>query len=115
MCTDRPLIQSGTRVAIVAEPDVPALLLQRVARIRPRDELQSEFLALLLAGKSFADYPTPIFTGISVPHLCPEQIKSFRFALPTDDEQVMIAESRPQEKDVLVRIVMHLLAGGEQP
>ncbi len=27
---------------------------------------------------------------------------------------LMIAESRPQEKDVLVRIVMHLLAGGEQ-
>ena len=28
---------------------------------------------------------------------------------------LMIAESRPQEKDVLVRIVMHLLVGGEQP
>jgi hypothetical protein len=27
---------------------------------------------------------------------------------------LMIAESRPQEKDVLVRIVMHLLVGGEQ-
>lgn len=28
---------------------------------------------------------------------------------------LMIAESRPQEKDVLVRIVMHLLVGREQP
>jgi len=84
---DRPLIQSGTRVAIVAEPDVPALLLQRVARIRPRDDLQSEFLTLLLGGKAFADYLTPIFTGISVPHLSPEQIQSFCFALPTDNEQ----------------------------
>ena len=84
---DRPLIQSGTRVAIVAEPDVPALLLQRVTRIRPRDDLQSEFLALLLGGKAFADYLTPIFTGISVPHLSPEQIQSFCFALPTDNEQ----------------------------
>lgn len=28
---------------------------------------------------------------------------------------LMIAESRPQEKDVLVRIAMHLLVGGEQP
>jgi prophage maintenance system killer protein len=27
---------------------------------------------------------------------------------------LMIAESRPQEKDVLVRIVTHLLAGGQQ-
>lgn len=84
---DRPLVQRGTRVAMVTEPDVPALLLQRVARIRPRYKLQSDFLALLLAGKSFADYLAPIFTGISVPHLSPEQIKSFCFALPTYDEQ----------------------------
>jgi type I restriction enzyme S subunit len=89
---DRPIIQSGTRVATVSEPDVPALLLQRVARIRPRDEVQSEFLTLLLAGKSFADYLTPIFTGISVPHLSPEQIKSFRFALPPDNEQREIVQ-----------------------
>ncbi|KAB2844634.1 MAG: Fic family protein, partial [Burkholderiales bacterium] len=26
---------------------------------------------------------------------------------------LMIAESRPEEKDMLVRIVMHLLAGGD--
>jgi type I restriction enzyme S subunit len=84
---DRPMVQSGTRVATLGESDIPALLLQRVARIRPQDELRSEFLMLLLTGKSFADYLTPIFTGISVPHLSPEQIRSFRFALPTDNEQ----------------------------
>ena len=89
---DRPIIHSGTRVATVSAPDVPALLLQRVARIRPRDGLQCEFLTLLLAGKSFADYLTPIFTGISVPHLSPEQIKSFCFALPTEDEQWEIVQ-----------------------
>jgi len=89
---DRPLIQSGTRVATVSEPDLPALLVQRVARIRPRHVLQGKFLALLLAGKSFADYLTPIFTGISVPHLSPDQIKSFCFALPTYDEQREIVQ-----------------------
>ena len=89
---DRPLIRSGTRVATVTERDIPALLLQRVARIRPRDQLQGEFLSLLLAGKSFADYLTPIFTGISVPHLSPEQIKSFRLALPNDEEQREIVQ-----------------------
>ena len=28
---------------------------------------------------------------------------------------LMIAESRPQEKDLLVRIVTHFLCGGETP
>jgi type I restriction enzyme S subunit len=84
---DRPIIKRGTRAATVAESDVPALLLQRVARIRSKDGLVSVFLALLLSDRSFADYLAPIFTGISVPHLSPEQIKSFRLALPTPDEQ----------------------------
>jgi type I restriction enzyme S subunit len=84
---DRPLVQKGTRVATVTEADVPALLLQRVACIRPCEKLQAEFLILLLAGRSFADYLTPIFTGISVPHLSPEQVKSFSFALPPVNEQ----------------------------
>lgn len=84
---DRPLIRSGTRLATVSGSDVPALLLQRVVRIRPTTELHGEFLALLLAGKSFADYLAPIFTGISVPHLSPEQIKSFPLALPSENEQ----------------------------
>lgn len=84
---DRPLIHGGTRVATIRESDVPALLLQRVARIRTKSGLSMVFLNLLLGGKSFSDYLEPIFTGISVPHLSPEQIKSFVFALPPTDEQ----------------------------
>ena len=89
---DRPIIQSGVRVATIEESDLPSLLLQRVARIRPQGMLRADFLILLLAGKSFSDYLTPIFTGISVPHLSPEQIRLFRFALPGLMEQEKIVE-----------------------
>ena len=89
---DRPFIEGGVRVASVSENDVPALLLQRVARIRPRQELSSTFTSLLLTGKSFADYLRPLFTGISVPHVSPEQIKSYRIALPNMREQTQIVD-----------------------
>ena len=89
---DRPIIQSGVRVATIEESDLPSLLLQRVARIRPKRKLRADFLILLLAGKSFSVYLTPIFTGISVPHLSPEQIRLFRFALPGVMEQEKIVE-----------------------
>jgi type I restriction enzyme S subunit len=89
---DRPIIQDGIRVAVIKESDIPALLLQRVARIRPHQELLAGFLLLLLAGKSFSNYLTPIFTGISVPHLSPEQIKSFQIALPSTAEQRRIVD-----------------------
>ena len=89
---DRPFIEGGVRVASVSEKDVPALLLQRVARIRPHEELISTFALLLLTGKSFVDYLKPLFTGISVPHVSPGQIKSYRIALPSMREQDEIVD-----------------------
>ena len=89
---DRPFIEGGVRVASVSEKDVPALLLQRVARIRPHEELSSPFALLLLTGKSFVDYLKPLFTGISVPHVSPGQIKSYRIALPSMREQNEIVD-----------------------
>ena len=89
---DRPFIKGGVRVASVSENDVPALLLQRVARIRPRTTLDPTFTLLLMTGNGFADYLEPLFTGISVPHVSPEQIKSYRIALPSMREQKEIVD-----------------------
>ncbi|WP_394756424.1 restriction endonuclease subunit S [Rhodoferax sp.] len=93
---DRPIIGSGVRAAAIEEKDTPSLLLQRVARLRPTARLDARFLLLLLRGRLFANYMTPIFTGISVPHLSPEQIKGFKVTLPPIKEQqeiVSYAES----------------------
>ena len=90
---DRPIVGGGVRVAMVSEPDVPSLLLQRVARIRPIEErLTRRFAIRLLSGTSFSGYLAPIFTGISVPHLSPEQIRGFRIALPSLAEQEAIGD-----------------------
>ena len=87
---DRPIIQSGTRVAVVSASDVPSLLLQRVARIRVKEALRGDYAVELIGGKGFSDYLVPIFTGISVPHLSAEQVKNYRFALPNVAEQQAI-------------------------
>lgn len=84
---DRPIIGSGVRAAIIARDDTPSLLLQRVARLRPSGILNAEFLLLLLRGRQFRDYMAPIFTGISVPHLSPQQVKNFQVVLPPLVEQ----------------------------
>jgi type I restriction enzyme S subunit len=84
---DRPIIASGVRATAIEEKDTPSLLLQRVARLRPTDRLDAKFLLLLLRGRLFAEYIAPIFTGISVPHLSPEQIKGFKVMLPPIQEQ----------------------------
>lgn len=84
---DRPIIGSGIRAATIEEKDTPSLLLQRVGRLRPTGRLDAKFLLLLLRGRLFADYITPIFTGVSVPHLSPEQIRGFKVMLPPLEEQ----------------------------
>ena len=89
---DRPIVDAGVRVARVGPSDVPSLLLQRVARIRPRARLDADFILLLLASKGFADYLAPIFTGVSVPHISPQQIRAFRVGLPSLTEQREIVE-----------------------
>ncbi len=103
---DRPIIGSGVRVAMVNESDVPSLLLQRVARIRPIEgKLTCEFAIRLLSGSSFSDYLAPIFTGISVPHLSPEQIRGFRVALPSLADQEAIGEYLDSIADRITRAV----------
>jgi len=121
---DRPIVRGGVRVAVIGRADVPSLVLQRVARIRTRSGLDASFAFLLLGGKSFADYLAPIFTGISVPHISPEQIGSFRIALPPPSEQRRIvnwvqantltlkalAESARSELDLLREYRTRLIA-----
>jgi type I restriction enzyme S subunit len=84
---DRPIIGAGVRTALIRKDDTPSLLLQRVARLRSTEILHTEFMLLLLRGRTFHEYMAPIFTGISVPHLSPQQIKNFRVALPPIEEQ----------------------------
>lgn len=79
---DRPLVGSGMRVAVVAPDDVPSLLVQRVARVRPREGGDGRYIRFALQSEAFIAYFEPVLTGVSVPHISPEQILSFRLPLP---------------------------------
>src|SRR5579864_6768747 len=64
---DRPWISEGLRVARVSENDIPCLLLQRVAAIRPGTELNADYLYFLLQAGYFFHHCSPEMTGVSVP------------------------------------------------
>ena len=79
---DRPWVGGGIRVAEISKGDLPSLLLQRVARLRAKTGLAQSYLKLILSSPQFLAYFEPILTGISVPHVSPGQILSFRVRLP---------------------------------
>ncbi|WP_311947026.1 restriction endonuclease subunit S [Halomonas piscis] len=87
---DRPWIKKGSRVSFVGEKDLPAYVLQRVARLRAKKGLEQCFLRLILVSKEFRDYVEVDMTGVSVPHVSPEQICAFKISLPRQNKQIEI-------------------------
>lgn len=87
---DRPWISNGARVAEISNDDMPCLLLQRVARIRANHLAYQPFIKLCLASNEFRAYVEADLTGVSVPHISPEQIKSFIIRDLSYEEQVSV-------------------------
>ncbi|WP_347988387.1 restriction endonuclease subunit S [Methylomonas sp. AM2-LC] len=84
---DRPWVTDGIRVARIRNKDLPCLLLQRVARIRAKKKITQGFLEIVLTSRGFLNYFEPMLTGISVPHISPDQIGNFEVNLPPIIEQ----------------------------
>jgi len=89
---DRPWIEAGLKFAALAEGDLPALLVQRVARLRGNEELDTRFLRYLIGSASFTHHILAVQTGTAVPHISGEQIRSFQFLRPPLSKQKAIAE-----------------------
>ena len=63
---DRPWVSGGTRVCWVTQKDLPALLLQRVCRIRAKENIDSRWIYHWIASKSFQEALSIETTGVSV-------------------------------------------------
>lgn len=84
---DRPVISSGVRIAQLTNDDTPARLVQRVARLRARPTLLQDYLYLALQVGDLSAHFEPMFTGVSVPHVSPDQILAFEIPLPSRARQ----------------------------
>lgn len=80
LAMDRPWISEGFKVAQVNADDCPALLVQRVARLRAKGGVPNEFIFYLLKQPSFTRHCRP--TETTVPHISPADIRSFKFRMP---------------------------------
>ncbi len=91
LAMDRPWIEAGLKYAWVRDSDLPCMLVQRVARLRGRKELDTAFLRYLIGSRSFTEHVLAVQTGTAVPHISGGQIRDFRFDLPLLDQQRAIA------------------------
>lgn len=84
---DRPWISSGARVAMVDASAEGAFLLQRVCRLRGGVKLRQRFLFYALASDAFRQSVEVDLTGVSVPHISPEQVLGFKVPVLSPAEQ----------------------------
>lgn len=87
LAMDRPWIAAGLKWAVVSSDDVPALLVQRVARLRGTATLTHEFLQYVVGSPELEAYVKRIVTGVNVPHISASQIEGYRFRLPPTKTQ----------------------------
>ena len=89
---DRPWVSAGLKWAYIKRNDPPALLVQRVARLRGKSALDQGFLRCLISSQYFSGYIQPIVTGVNVPHISGKQIGDFKIpVLPLATQQKIAA------------------------
>ncbi len=91
LAMDRPWIEAGLKYASIRESDCPALLVQRVTRLRRTDRLDGRYLSYVIGSSAFTRHVLAVQTGTAVPHISGGQIKAFEFALPPMTTQQGIA------------------------
>ncbi|MEU8914724.1 restriction endonuclease subunit S [Streptomyces nigrescens] len=98
---DRPLISSGLKLARARPSDLPALLVQRVARIRPRS-INNSYLYHWLSSSEFRQHLKGSATGTQLPHVNLKSIKEFkvpRFGEATEARIVDVLEDHLSRLD----------------
>jgi type I restriction enzyme S subunit len=92
LAMDRPWIEAGLKYSWIRSGDPKALLVQRVSRLRGTNGLDTRYLRYVIGSPAFTDYIKPIVTGINVPHISGDQIKSYRFLLPPRQVQEKVVQ-----------------------
>lgn len=80
LAMDRPWISSGLKVCIFPRKERSTYLVQRVARLRPRDLSYSDYIYSCIKSKAFEKHCCP--TETTVPHISPVELKSFEILVP---------------------------------
>lgn len=92
LAMDRPWIEAGLKFARIREHDLPAYLVQRVARLRAKEGIDQGYLACVVASKEFTEHVLAVQTGTSIPHISGRQILDYSLNSHPLAEQQSIAQ-----------------------
>ena len=91
LAMDRPWISAGLKYCSVSQDDLPCLLVQRVCRLRAKENLDQRFLKYVIGSDEFTAHIRNVETGTAVPHISQSSIGEFLVKLPPMHDQKAIA------------------------
>jgi type I restriction enzyme S subunit len=80
LAMDRPWISSGLKVCIFPDQEVDTYLVQRVARLRPKEAMLSEYIYTCIKSQAFEKHCCP--TETTVPHISPVELRAYEVLIP---------------------------------
>lgn len=101
LAMDRPWISSGLKVCVFPENQRTTYLVQRVARIRPKQAIYIDYLYSCILSSAFEKHCCP--TETTVPHISPVELKNFEVLVP--DEKLV-----QKYHDVVFKVRSSMLA-----
>jgi type I restriction enzyme S subunit len=99
----------GKSFARLSKSDLPALLLQRVARIRSK-KLEVGYLKEFIGSDRFIKYADSVKTVTAIPHISPKDIRDFRIPIPPTIEEQRAIAAALSHVDALINSLDRLIA-----
>jgi type I restriction enzyme S subunit len=99
----------GRSFSVISARDLPALLVQRVARLRSL-HADPGLLSTWIASDRFVRHVDFVKTHTAIPHISPKDILGFRLALPSSREEQQNIASATSDVDSLLGSMDRLLA-----
>lgn len=102
LAMDRPIVGDGLKMAWIRQEDLPALLVQRVCRLRGKQGVAlTNFIRYVLAAPEFSGHIHRITTGANIPHISGKDIAAYEFYLPDLDDQARIVDCLSAYDDLI--------------
>ena len=99
----------GRSFATITSSDLPALLVQRVARLRSRKAVQG-LLRAWVASDFFVRHVDLVKTHTAIPHISPKDIRTFALAVPDDENEQRAIAAALSDADALLSGLDRLIA-----
>lgn len=82
----------GKNSALIDEKDIDAILIQRVAKIKAKENASTNFIYQHINSFHFHNYVDKVKTSSGIPHISADHIKGFKIFFPSLPEQEKIAD-----------------------